>query len=116
MKKNEAEKNWEELSDAEKRDISSWFANWLKSYTEKVIIHVLEKRAEIINNPFAMNLLKELYDREHKEREDFNCSIRNLLDDFETFKKYNPHNHVLEHAGSYRDVLYDMYIRDSHNE
>jgi hypothetical protein len=109
-------KNWEELSYDQKSEFSKWFANWLKNYTEKVIIAVLEKRDEILNNESSLNLLKELYFREQKENIDFEHSIRNLLDNFDDFKKYNPHNHVLEHAGSYRDVLYDLYIRDTHNE
>ena len=116
MKKNEVKKSWEELSYDQKREFSKWFANWLKNYTESVIMKVLEKREEILANEFSMNLLKELYFREAKEKVDFENSMRSLLDNFETFKDYNPHNHVLEHSGSYRDVLYDMYIRDTHNE
>ena len=37
--------------------------------------------------------------------------IEVLFTDYEEFKKYNPHNHPLQHSDSYRDVLYDMYIK-----
>lgn len=95
----------------EQKEIANIFANWLKLYTHEVIVKVLEKRNEIINNDFAMNLMRELYDRETKERDEFTDSIRSLLNNFETFSEFDPHNHALTHSKSYRDVLYDMYIR-----
>lgn len=100
------EMNWDE-----KKEIAALFANWLKTYTHEVIVRVMEKSDEIINNEFAMNLLRELKDREEKERDDFSHSIGNLLGDFDTFQEFDPHNHPITHAGSYRDILYDMYIR-----
>lgn len=96
---------------AERDEIVLLFSNWLNQYTHKVIVEVLEKRDEIINNEFAMNLLKELKTREEKEKADFDNSMANLLSDFDGFKEYNPHNNPLTHASSYRDILYDMYIK-----
>lgn len=105
-------KTFDEITDRTERDeIVLLFANWLKDYTHEVIIRVLEKRDEIINNEFAMNLLKELKTREEKEKADFDNSMANLLSDFDKYKEYNPHNNPLTHAKSYRDILYDMYIR-----
>ena len=86
------------------------FANWLKNYTHDVIMRVMEQRDEITQNEHAMKLLEELYEREQAEAHDFERSIDHLFSDFETFKEYNPHNHALSHSGSYRSVLYDMYI------
>ena len=110
-------KKWEELSLAEnldkKHDIIRWIANWLKPYTQAVINRVLVKRDEILSNDVALNLLKELYERETKETKDFEFSIEFLLDDFEKFSEYDPHNHCLTHSGSYRDILYDWFISDS---
>lgn len=104
-------KKYEELSYTEQNEIAALFGNWLQQYTHEVIIRVIEKRDEIISNEFSMNLLKELKEREEEEEHDFRRSIGHLLDNYNTFKEYNPHSHPLTHAKSYRDVLYDMYIR-----
>ena len=103
-------KKFEELGFEEKKEITLLFANWLKDYTHDVIVKVISRRDEIINNEFAMNILKELKDREEKEEKDFAHSIGNLLGEFDTFKEYDPHNHVLTHSSSYRDILRDMYF------
>lgn len=103
--------NFNELSADKRHRIVLLFSNWLKNYTHEVIVRVLNKRDEIINNEFAVELLEQMYQREQKEATEFQNSMQNLLDDFDTFKEFDPHNHVLEHSGSYRDVLYDMYIR-----
>ena len=34
-----------------------------------------------------------------------------LFGHFKTFSEYDPHNNVLTHSNSYRDVLCDMYIK-----
>jgi hypothetical protein len=104
-------KRFEELTREEQNEIEALFSNWLKRYTHEVILKVMQRSEEIINNEFAMNLLKELKEREEKEFEQFTFSIKSLFHDYETYKEYDPHNHPLEHAGSYRNVLYDMYIR-----
>ena len=104
-------KAYNELDYHEQKVVASWFATWLRAYTHEVIIRVLEQRDEILANDFAMNLLKELHERSIKEHEDFSRSMDNLLANFDTFKEYDPHNHVLEHSKSYRDILHDMYIR-----
>ena len=103
---------YESLTYAEKQECAELFAAWLKPYTHEVIVDVMEKADEIISNDFAMQMLRELHKRQSAEAERFKGNIRWLLDSFENFKKYNPHEHVLEHSGSYRDVLYDMYIAD----
>lgn len=98
--------------DSEKKDhIVRLFSVWLSRYTHEVIVKVMERREEIITNQFAMNLLEELAKREAKERESFAHCIGSIMRDFDTFSQYDPHNHPLTHARSYRDVLYDMYIR-----
>ena len=104
-------KKFAELNYNEQEEIAELFATWLKNYTHEVIIKVMEKREEIINNEFTMNLLRELKTRTEEEGKDFGRSIRNLLGNFDTFKEYDPHNHPLTHAKSYRDILHDMYIK-----
>ena len=104
-------KKFNELSRDERKEVSELFANWLNDYTDEVIKKVMQKADEIINNDMAMMLLKELKERDEKERREFTYSIRNLLDDYESFACHSARLNCLTHAGSYRDVLYDMYIR-----
>ena len=99
------------LHRTEQEAIAELFAIWLKRYTHEVICKVMERADEIINNEFAMKLLVELKDREETETNDFKSSIASLLNDYKTFKEYDAHNHPLTHSGSYRDILYDMYIK-----
>ena len=104
-------RRFEELTREERNEIVLLFANWLNQYTHEVVVNVMEKREDILNNEFAMNLLRELKERDEKELKDFNHSIGNLLGDFDTYKEYNVHSHPTTHANSYRDILYDMYIK-----
>ena len=95
----------------DRREINELFAAWLEPYTHDVIVHVISHMDEIIENEMAMLMLRELKVREEKERQDYSHSIRNMMDHPEDFLIYDPHNHILEHSKSYRDVLYDLYIR-----
>lgn len=99
------------VSDLTEREIAQLFATWLKPYTHEVINNVLRIKDTILQNDFAMKLLEELHNRTIKEADEFEHNIFSLLSDFDTFSQYNPHNHALTHAGSYRDILYDMYIK-----
>ena len=104
-------KNYNELEYSEREEIKVLFANWLKHYSHEVIVSVFEKRDEIINNEHTMNLLKELCRRDRMEADDFENTIDMLFRNYDDFKEFDPHNHSLTHAGSYRDILYDMYIK-----
>lgn len=103
-------KTYEELSFDEKMEIKALFTIWLKEYSHDVVLKVMEKREEIINNEFSMKMLRELAVRESKEKADFQNSIDMLFRDFEQFKQYDVHNNPLTHANSYRDILRDLYI------
>lgn len=104
-------KKFIELDYTEQQKISTLFYYWLKPYTHEVIKKILERQDEIINNEFAMNLLKELADRTIKENNEFKSDIAFMMQDFENLSECDPHNHPITHAGSYRDILYDMYIK-----
>lgn len=95
----------------ERKETTKLISNWLKNYTQEVIVRVLEKREEIINDEFTMKMLKELYEREQSEAKEFYDSIFLMMEEFEEQKQYDPHSHCLTHSDSYRDVLYDMYIK-----
>lgn len=105
-------KKFNELSYDERKEVSELFANWLNDYTDKVIKKVLARADEIINNEMALHLLRELKERDEKERCEFTRSINNLLDDYEGFSGHSARLDCLTHAKSYRDVLYDMYIKN----
>lgn len=104
-------KTWDEMNYEERDEIIVLFATWLKHYTQEVINKVISQRDIILGNDTVMNMLRELKEREDKEDRDFYQSIKSLLGNYDTYKEYDSHNHVLEHSRSYRDVLYDMYIR-----
>lgn len=105
-----------ELDWKEREAFAELFAVWLNQYTHAVIRYVMGRAEEIINNPDTMSLLRELKEREEKEEREFRDNIGWLLQDYEGHAKYNPHNHCLTHSGSYRDILYDRYIRDMPRE
>lgn len=92
------------------------FAVWLRPYTHEVIRYVMGRAEEIINTPDTLSLLRELKTREAKEEREFCDSLGWLLRDYEGHAKFNPHNHCLTHSASYRDILYDRYIRDMPRE
>lgn len=85
---------FKEIELKKRKLIGKYIANWLKDYTQEVILRVMEKREEIVNNEFTMNLLKELYVREVKEVEEFTNDIILLLENFEEFKQYDTHSHI----------------------
>ena len=105
-------KKFEQLTREEKAEITTLIANWLHQYTTKVIVAVLEKRDEIINNEFTVNLLRELKEREEKEKKEFTDTIGWLLRNYEDYNEFDPHDHAITHSKSYRDILYDMYIKN----
>lgn len=104
-------KTWNEMTYKEQQEVTELFSNWLRKYSDKVIVDVMKDRDKIIEDEYAMKLLKELKEREAKEYEDFTHSIDVLIRNYDTFKQYDPHNHPLTHSSSYRDVLYDMFIK-----
>lgn len=99
-----------------KHEVAELFAVWLRDYTHEVIRYVMGRADEILTNPDTMTLLRELKEREEKEAKDFKNSLEFMLRDYEQFAKYDPHNNALTHANSYRDILYDRYIRDMPRE
>lgn len=99
---------YEEMNYDEQKEIERLFAVWLKPYVNEVIIGVLKIKDEIIENELAMNLLRELDEREREENERFCDDIHYYFDDVRDDADF--HLHPLQHSKSYRDVLYDMYI------
>ena len=101
----------------EKRELATLIQNWLEGYTGEVIKKAMSKIEDIINNDMTMMMLKELKEREDKEREEEKDSIYLTIERMSSdvcepdIYLDSIHNHPLTHANSYRDILFDMYIR-----
>ena len=107
-------KKLNELNWKETKEFAALLHAWLDQYTAEVVKTVYPKLEEIYNNEFVMNLLRELKTRQEKEahadESDFLFMVRNACEG-EEFDKFGFSNHCLEHSKSYRDVLYDMFIK-----
>ena len=85
-------------------------ANWLKDYNNEVVVRVMKNYDTIINDKTTYNMLSKLYEEENKEEETF-------IHDIEYMVKYGIKDETKdmlrlgEYSRSYRDVLYDLYIR-----
>ena len=85
-------------------------ANWLKNYSNEVVVRVMKNYDTIINDKTTYTMLSKLYEEENKEEETF-------IHDIEYMVKYGIKDETIdmlrigEYSQSYRDVLYDLYIR-----
>lgn len=85
-------------------------ANWLKNYSNNVVVEVMKKYDEFINDKTTYTLLVKLFELENKEDNSFIIDIKNMIE-------YGVKNETIdcirisEYSNSYRDVLYDLYIR-----
>lgn len=95
---------------SEQKEFAKKLQVWLREYTQEVFEHVMKQMDEIISNEFALKMIDELYERTLKEEKDEIMHIEFALG-HEDVNLDGYHLHPLEHSNSYRDVLYDMYIR-----
>ena len=85
-------------------------ANWLKNYSNEVVVRVMKNYDTIINDKTSFTMLSKLYQEENKEEETF-------IQDIEYMVKYGIKDETKdmlrlgEYSQSYREVLYDLYIR-----
>lgn len=102
----------------EQKEFAELLNNWLKMYTGDVLKHVAPRFDEIAQSEFAMSLLRELKAREDKETKEEISTIKSLLYEIQNEKEMSDvyfrgyHSHCLTHSGSYRDILWDLYIKD----
>lgn len=101
-----------------RKELAELLEAWLTMYTEEVINHVMNNHLdEIIENESSMMLLRELKKRQDEEKKDHIRNFDSYLWQIEKKTKVDAsyyHSSVLTHSGSYRHVLYDLYIQDMH--
>ena len=107
---------WNEMRYDEQKRFCSLLENWLRPYTEEVILSMTARRDEILDNPFAVKMLEELMEREEKEEKELASNIYHLLDNYDNYKAFNPRNYYTTHSKAYREVLFDLFIRNRKEE
>ena len=85
-------------------------SNWLKDYNNEVVVKVMEKYEQIINDKTTYTMLSKLYEEENKENETFVHDIEYMIK-FGIKDETKDMLRLGEYSRSYRDVLYDLYIR-----
>ena len=85
-------------------------ANWLKNYSNEVVVKVMEKYEQIINDKTTYTILSKLYEEETKEEEIFIKDIEYMVK-YEITDEAKDMLRIGEYSRSYRKVLYDLYIR-----
>lgn len=107
----------ERISTNKNDDFLLDLSNFCRLYVNEVCNKVISKIDIIINSPFILYALHELRAREEVERKkfisDFGWRLKFALSrDAEDDVSYDLHNHAISHSKSYRDVLYDLLVKD----
>ena len=108
---------WQNTNGEQHNQFSDKMRVWLGCYTDEVIHRVLLRMDEIVNDPLTMKLINELYVRtkevEKRAVSEWRYELMRLAADEEKYENDGLfHLYPQEHPESYRDVLYDLYIRD----
>ena len=85
-------------------------ANWLKYYSNEVVVRVMEKYEQIINDKTTYTMLSKLYEEENKEEKTFIHDIEYMVK-FGIKDETKDMLRLGEYSRSYREVLFDLYIR-----
>ena len=85
-------------------------ANWLKNYSNEVVVKVMGNYEKIINDKTTYNMLSKLYVEENKEDVTFIHDIEYMVK-FGIKEETKDMLRLGEYSRSYREVLYDLYIR-----
>lgn len=99
----------------EREELTELLEAWLYMYTDECVVRVMNRLDEITENEMSMHMLRELKARQEEEKKQRKSSIGFLFYRLQEDGKIKDagtfHNHCLEHSSSYRDVLYDLYIK-----
>ena len=107
-------KEWMENHDyQEQKELAEMLESWLGMYTQDVFNHVMDQMDEIINNESSIRLIRELHERMEAEKvRRVEQMYFNMKEFEEKERETHPiHLNPLTHSESYRDVLYDLYIK-----
>ena len=85
-------------------------ANWLKNYRNDVVARVMKNYDIIINDKTTYEMLSRLYEKENKEEVKFIMDIENIAE-YGVKDETVDMLRICEYSQSYREVLYDLYIR-----
>ena len=85
---------------------------WLSAYTDIVIEKVMQNIESIRNNETTLQLLENLYQATIAKDHDSEQTFSIMLDciDSDRYNYINIHDRYAK-ISSYRDVLYDLYIK-----
>lgn len=104
-----------EMKFDERQELAELLEAWLSPYVDRVHIKVLNQLPQIVENEMAMKLLRELKARQDREKYDRIMEIKYRFHDLEKGKKIDQDasfgSSCLTHSKSYRDILYDLYIK-----
>ena len=102
------------------RELAEMLESWLGIYTQEVYEHVMSQINDILSSESTMKMLEELHSRMQQEQsrrvENIWFGMKELSEGEKKMTMSDLHNNVVSHSQSYRDVLYDMYIRSRHEE
>gem|GEM_PF-4467564 len=105
-----------EMKYDQRKELAELLEAWLSMYVDEVYVKVMNQLPQIVENEMAMNFLRELKKRQDEEKEDrirtIGCGFWTLEEDKKIEDDARLHTDCLSHSKSYRDVLYDMYIRE----
>ena len=85
-------------------------ANWLKNYSNDVVVRIMKNYDTIINDNTTLTLLSALYQKENKEEVNFILDIKHISE-YGIEEETKDMLRLVENSRSYREVLYDLYIR-----
>ena len=85
-------------------------ANWLKNYSNDVVVRIMKNYDTIINDNTTLTLLSALYQKENKEELIFILDIK-YISEYGIEEETKDMLRLGENSRSYREVLYDLYIR-----
>lgn len=91
-------------------------SNFCRIYINDVVNTVVRKLPYILENKIILNLLHQLRIREEQENMDVQKNIKFKIDDFLEYgyikNDFDIHLQPCSHAKSYRDILYDLLIKE----
>lgn len=91
-------------------------SNFCRIYINDVVNTVVKKLPYILENKMILDFLHELRVREEQENLDVQRNIKFKIDEFLEYgyikNDFDIHIHSTSHANSYRDILYDLLIRE----